>query len=146
MEVTVERDHLASPETLFERLASLAAISKFLGMRGASYQGCQPGPGAVFTVNEVDLFREDRESIEITWTVTAYEPPRRFRAESNDGGVLDFVLTPTDSGTRIALTEMDTPNDADHGFDKFIYKMIQLVPPLARKTAREDAMKNLGRI
>lgn len=146
MEVTVEREHSSPPEALFEQISSLQTISRFVGMQGAAYRTSQARLGAVFTVREVDMFRKDRDHVDIEWTVTAFTPPTRFRAESSDGGILDFVLTRTGTGTHVAMTELDAPSDADAGFDRFLVKAVAIVPPLARKLATGDAMKNLRRI
>ena len=94
----------------------------------------------------MDLFREDRHYVHIHWTVTAFEPPTRFRAESSDGGILDFVLTPSGTGTHVALTELDVPDDSAHAFERFLVKAVEIVPPLDRKIARDEAFKNLRRI
>lgn len=146
MEVTVEREHSSPPDRLFEQISSLRAISRLVGMKGASYREGAPGLDARIVVNEIDLFRDDRHSIDIEWTVAVYDPPTRFRIESADGGVLDFVLTPSGTGTHIAMTENDVPNDADASFDRFMHKSVGIIPPLARKMARGEALKNVARI
>lgn len=149
MKVTVERQHIASPESVFAKIADLSAIAKFVGMTKAQYLPDEtPRVGATFATATLEMFRKPEDITPFLWTVTDYDPPRHFRAQMNEsGGSIEFRIEPSASGgSRILMTEDNRPDSSDHLIDKVIFHLMELIPPLARRGSTADANNNINRL
>lgn len=148
MKVTVERQHAASAEGVFERLADLSAIRKMVGMDEANYVDDQaPCVGAKFATVDAFHFKEKRNPGRFTWTIKRFDAPNRFVAEMDaNGASMDFELSRNERGCLIRLTRDERPDASDFGVDRLIFHLMQLIPPVARKAAIADAQKDIDRI
>lgn len=148
MKVTVERQHAGSAAAIFSRLVDLSSIRRLRGFDEATYlDGEEPGPGARFVTVDPWMFQEKGNPGRFIWRVTAYEEGVRFASEmESTGASFDFVLVPNAKGCLIRLTRDDRPDASDAAFDRLVYHLIALIPPLARKGALADAEKDINRI
>lgn len=149
MEVTVEREHAAAPEGVFSRLADLSSVAKMIGMEGAHYpDGEQGRVGGHFTCYGDTWNPNKPDPVALRWEITAFDPPQKFAAKMPASGAsfsFDLEERPN-GGCLIRLTIDDRPDAADNAFDRLVFRLMQLVPSIARKASLEDARKNIARL
>ena len=110
--VSIQRDYAASPERVFEAWTNVALLEKWLGC----------GPRMLWKIHLWDVrvggrihasLEFEEGLFEVKGEFLVVDPPRRLRYRWSGEGIVDVVIEPHGSGSRVTLEHVGLSTDEE---------------------------------